>query len=121
MSPAAWVALTIAGGAGSYARFALDRLVVARTHERLPYGILVVNLLGAFLLGLLTSWHSPREWLWIAEVGFVGTFTTFSTWMLDTHRLALDGRWRAATANVVVSLVLGVALAALGRALGGIL
>lgn len=120
MSVAAWIALTAAGGAGSLTRYAVDRAVAVRAHERFPYGILLVNLLGAFALGLLTAADERTDLLWVAEVGFLGAFTTFSTWMLDTHRLLEDGRGRAAAANVAVSLVLGLAAAALGRAAGAL-
>jgi CrcB protein len=119
VSPLTWVAITLAGGAGSLSRYFVDRWVVFREHERFPYGILVVNVSGAFVLGLLTAWHSPVDVLKVAQLGFVGAFTTFSTWMLDTQRLAEDGRRSAALANVAVSLVLGLAAAWLGRTLGG--
>ena len=118
MTPLTWVALTLAGGAGSMSRYFVDHFVIFRSHERFPYGILIVNLTGAFALGLLTAWSSPHAVLRVAELGFLGAFTTFSTWMLDTHRLGEDGRTRAAVLNIVVSLAGGLAAAALGRAVG---
>ena len=118
MTAIAWVALTLAGGAGSLARYFVDSLVVFREHERFPYGILAVNLSGAFALGFLTATASTDPALRVAELGFLGAFTTFSTWMLDTERLAEDGRRRAAVLNVAVSLVAGLLMALLGRTLG---
>jgi len=115
----AWIALTFAGGAGSLARYGVDRAVTFRAHERFPYGILLVNVTGSFLLGLLSSWSHPGPGLKIVELGFIGGYTTFSTWMLDTDRLGEDGRTRAAIANVVVSVALGLGAAWLGRTVGG--
>lgn len=118
MTPVAWVALTLAGGAGSLARYFVDHFIAYREHERFPYGILAVNLTGAFALGLLTATVNDDPVLRVVEVGFLGAFTTFSTWMLDTHRLDEDGRRRAAVLNIAVSLVAGLLAAYLGRTVG---
>jgi CrcB protein len=56
-----------------------------------------------------------------AATGLLGSFTTFSTWMLESHRLGEDGQLRLGVANLLVSLVLGVLLAWLGRELGAAL
>ena len=118
MTPVAWVALTLAGGAGSLARYLVDQFVAFREHERFPYGILLVNLSGAFALGFLTATASSDPALRVAELGFLGAFTTFSTWMLDSERLAEDGRRRAAILNLAISLAAGLLLAFLGRTFG---
>ena len=106
----AWVGLALAGGLGAVARFLLDGFVSARTSRGLPWGTLAVNLTGAFALGVLSG-------NFVIGTGFVGAYTTFSTWMFETQRLAEDGRSAAALANVFGSLVLGLWAAALGAAL----
>ncbi len=120
MTLLAWCGLTLAGGAGSLSRYAVDRLVVIARHERFPYGILLVNLSGAFALGFLTGFSTHQPLLRIVEVGFLGAFTTFSTWMLDSERLAGEGRIPAAAINVGVSLIAGFGAVALGRAAAGV-
>ena len=80
---------------------------------------MTVNLSGAFVLGLLTGLALAGDALLIAGAATIGSYTTFSTWMLETHRLAEDGDAHAAAGNIVLSIVAGVAAAALGRAIGG--
>ena len=94
-----WVALALAGGAGSVLRFVISRSLPV------PYGTLVVNVTGAFVLGLISG-------SFVFGTGFVGAYTTFSTWMLESHELSR----RAALANIAGSLVLGLAAAELGVA-----
>jgi CrcB protein len=106
----AWLGLALAGGLGAVARFLVDGAVSERLGRALPVGTLVVNLTGAFALGALSG-------NFVLGTGFVGAYTTFSTWMFETQRLAEDGRSAAALANVFGSLVLGLAAAALGAAL----
>lgn len=95
-----WILLALAGGLGACARFLIS------TRLAIPYGTLTVNLTGAFLLGLLGG-------SFILGTGFVGAYTTFSTWMLETDELP-RGR---AVLNIVGSLALGLAAARLGIAL----
>lgn len=110
------VLVALAGGAGSLVRFALARL---GHPDRLPWPILVANLAGAFVAGLATSLAGgePLPAL-VVVTGFCGGLTTFSTWMVETVQLAERRRMRAAVANVAVTVVAGVALAALGLWLG---
>lgn len=109
------------GGVGALARFRLDGMVASRLGRSFPFGTLTVNLIGAFVLGFLTGAALPGDELRLAGTGFIGAFTTFSTWTLESHRLAEDGERRSAAANFGVSLALGVLLAALGRAVGQML
>ena len=92
------------------ARFLVDGVVSERLGRDVPLGTLAVNLTGAFALGALSG-------DFVLGTGFVGAYTTFSTWMLETQRLAEDGRGAAALANALGSLVLGLGAAALGAAL----
>jgi fluoride exporter len=120
MSAVAGVA--VLGAVGAVCRYLLDRQVMGRlSRPRLPWGTFVINASGAFVLALLTGLalhhelsSTAKTWL---GTGFCGAFTTFSTFAFETHRLAEDGRWRAALVNVAGGLVVGLALAAAGLAL----
>ena len=110
-------ALFILGGLGAVARMLLDGAVGARAGRALPLGTLAVNLTGAFALAVLAATLSGDAYR-IAGTGFLGAFTTFSTWMFESQRLAEDGRRRAGALNILVSLALGLSAAWLGRHLG---
>ena len=118
MSAATVVAVGLLGGAGAIGRLLLDGAVSARRSGTFPAGTFAVNLAGSLVLGVLAGTVTGAEELRLLGTGLIGSFTTFSTWMLETQRLAEEGDGRAAAANVVVSLVLGVALAWLGLKLG---
>jgi CrcB protein len=114
-----WAAVALIGGAGAVARFLLDGAISAAAGRDFPFGTMVVNLSGAVILGLLTGLALGNDAALLAGTAAVGSYTTFSTWMLETQRLAEERQHRKAVANVVVSLVLGVAAAAAGRLIGG--
>jgi CrcB protein len=118
VTPLVWAAVVIIGGAGSVLRFLVDRSVASRAGRDFPFGTLVINLSGAMVLGFLTGLALSRDQALLAGTAVVGSYTTFSTWMFETERLAEDRELGRAAANVVVSLVLGVAAAALGRLIG---
>lgn len=111
----------LGGGVGAIARFGVDALVQARRHGEFPLGTLAVNFGGSFLLGLLVGLSISHRAMVILGTGTLGSYTTFSTWMLETHRPAEDGEARLAWLNVAVSLAAGLGAAALGKALGGAL
>ncbi len=116
--------LVVAGAAGAVARYLVDRAIQRRAPGDLPVGIAVVNVSGAFVLGLLTGSATHHglssAWLTVAGTGFVGAYTTFSTFAFDTVRLAEHDQWTASVVNVAVSLVVGLAAAAAGLALGSL-
>ena len=110
------------GGLGRDPRFELDGFVQGRSDSEFPFGTLVVNGLGSFLLGLLIGLDVTASDLLLAGIATLGSFTTFSTWMLETQRLAEDGErrtWRST--NVVGSIALGLTAAGLGWAIGAVL
>ena len=109
------------GAVGAIARFLLDGAVSSRLGRAFPYGTLAVNLSGAFAFGVLAGAALSGDALRLAGTGFLGGYTTFSTWMLETHRLAEDGRMGLGALNVVVSLIVGVLAAWLGRKVGAAL
>ncbi len=121
MTVLVWVGVTAIGGIGAVTRFVVDRAVAQRTSRPFPFGTLVVNLSGALLLGFLAGLALSPHVALLAGTAFVGSYTTFSTWMLETLRLAEERQGVAAFANIAVSVVLGVAGAWLGQAIGSAL
>jgi len=111
-----WVAL--AGAAGAVLRFVVDGHVLARSGGRLPWGTALVNLSGAFVLGIIAGAAPGHAFTLIVGTGFLGAYTTFSTWMLESLLLGESGRINAAVVNVAGQLVVGLAVAALGFGLG---
>jgi CrcB protein len=118
MSALTWAGVALLGGAGAVARFVVDGAVAERAKGELPVGTLVVNLSGAFLLGFVAGVALSGDALLLAGTATLGSYTTFSTWMLETQRLVEDGEGRHAAVNVVLSLAAGIAAVALGRTLG---
>jgi CrcB protein len=118
MSGWTWVGVGVLGGVGAIARFVIDSRISARLSADFPWGTLAVNLSGALLLGLLTGLAVTGDVLVLAGTATLGSYTTFSTWMLETQRLVEDGAVRAGAVNAVLSVVVGVAAAALGRTIG---
>ena len=109
-----WIGVALLGGVGACARFLVDGAVPARSF---PLGTLVVNLSGAFLLGVLSGAGLSSDAYLLAGTATLGAYTTFSTWMFETERATEEGRPRVAWANIVISVVLGIAAAELGRLL----
>jgi CrcB protein len=106
------------GGLGAVARFLVDGLVDERVAGEYPVGTLVVNLSGSFLLGLLVGLGASHRVELVVGTATLGSYTTFSTWMLESHRSVQDGDARLAWRSVVIALVTGLAVAWLGRVLG---
>jgi CrcB protein len=114
-----WAGVMVIGGIGSVTRFLLDRGVTRRLGRPFPVGTLAVNVSGAALLGFLGGLALSKDAALLAGTAFVGSYTTFSTWMLETQRLGEERRIWAAGANIVVSVALGLAAALLGQWLAG--
>ena len=115
MNVALWAGVLGIGGLGAVARFMVDRAVSRRTKGSFPYGTLVVNISGAVLLGFLSGLVLSHEVAMLAGTAFLGAYTTFSTWMLETQRLTEERQIWPAAANVIVSIVLGLSAAAAGQ------
>ena len=113
--------IALAGAAGALARYGVATAVGMRTF---PWSTLAINLAGSFLLGVLVQ-AAPRQLgddVRVAlGVGFLGAFTTFSTFSLETMTMVRDGRAGAAALYVVASVVAGVAAAAVGYRVGAAL
>ncbi len=114
----AWVLVAGVGGLAAVGRFGVDALVERAAGSSLPLGTLVVNASGAFVLGVLAGRGVGGNALLVAGAGALGSYTTFSTWLYETHHLAEDGERRLAVANVLAGIVVGLAAAGLGWALG---
>lgn len=116
-----WIGVVLAGGLGAVLRFLLDGAVARRAGKSFPFGTLAVNISGAALLGFLGALTLDRYTALLAGTAFVGSYTTFSTWMLETQRLGEERQVRTAVANIVASIVLGIGAAVAGQWAGGLL
>jgi CrcB protein len=112
------VAAAACGGLGALARFRVDGAVSARVRRDFPFGTLVVNLSGAFALGLLTGLAVSTRAAFVLGTGFMGGYTTFSTWMVETERLGEAGELVSAFLNLAVSMLAGLGCVAAGFYLG---
>lgn len=119
------VALAVAAAAGAVCRYLVDVAVQERTDVAFPLGTLVVNVTGSAALGFLVGlglYHgladTPRV---VLGTGFLGAYTTFSTFAYETVRLVEDGSAPAALWNVAASTVVGLVAAAGGLLLAGVL
>ncbi len=108
----------LAGGVGAVARYVMSGAVQRRA-GRFPAGTMAVNLLGALLVGFVAGWTQAGSLASAAGVGFLGGFSTFSTWQFESLELVLTGRPRLAAVNLALPLVGGVGLCAVGFWLSG--
>ncbi|MEU4476413.1 fluoride efflux transporter CrcB [Micromonospora sp. NPDC023888] len=113
-------ALLIALGAavGAPLRYLTDRAVQSRHDSAFPWGTLTVNVVGSLLLGVLVGWPAGPAVTALLGTGFCGALTTYSTFSYETLRLTRGGHRLLALANVVGSVVAGLAAAAAGYTLG---
>jgi len=125
MSGPAWIAFAVAAAIGAPARYLVEGLVQGRTGGRFPWGTLVVNVSGCFLLGLLTGlglYHGLSATArTVLGTGGLGAYTTFSTFTAATVGLLEEGETGAALGNVAASILVGLAAAATGLALAAVL
>lgn len=114
MSPLLLVSIAAGGAAGAVARYAVSMKMTQWFGHGFPYGTMAVNILGSFFLGVLAetlarAWDPSPELRDALRVGFLGAFTTFSTFSLDLYTLALERHDYVATGIYVVgSVVLGL-------------
>ncbi len=101
-----WIALGAVAGAS--ARYFLGGYVAKIIPSSFPYGTLIINVSGSFLLGFFLIWTSERvlvdpRWRLLVAIGFCGSFTTFSSYAFETFGLFEQGQWMLVTANVIAS------------------
>lgn len=120
LAPVSVLLLALLGGVGAATRFVVDWLVSRRWSGELPAATLLVNVTGSLLIGVLSSTVAPAhpDVFAIAATGFCGGYTTFSTAMVESVRLAREGAWRVAVWPAVGTLLLCVTAAAAGLVLG---
>ena len=115
---AAWLGVGAVGAAGAYARFALAGAITAHRPSAFPLGTFTVNLTGGFTLGLLTGLGVEGHALLVIGTGFLGAYTTFSTWMVEAQRLGEDGEWPVMWLYLLGSMAGGLAATGAGWLLG---
>jgi fluoride exporter len=119
------LAVLVGGFAGAMARQEAFSALQERVRTKFPVGILAVNLSGAFVLGLLFGLGVAKAWPhWLAigvQAGFIGAYTTYSTWAVDSLTLARAGTPWQAVVNLAGSMLAGVLLAWAGVSLGSVL
>ena len=118
------ITVAIAGGIGAVARYLIDGAVGDRTSGVFPYGTTTVNIIGSFILGVVTGlvlYHgAATDVKTIAGTGFCGGLTTWSTFSWENVRLAGDGHIGPALSNALGGIAASVAAAALGLALAAL-
>ena len=112
-----------AGGLlGAISRFGVSRWLMAAHSVPSHFATLAINTVGSFLLGYCVARAGGSgqfaRWQAFLTIGFCGSFTTFSSWILDLGRLARDSSLRSATHHMLASLALGVLAVGLGVLLG---
>lgn len=119
-----YLAISIGAVLGANARFLLGGWVLDRMGTEFPYGTLLINVTGSLVIGLvyaLIEKHGAPDWVRpLVIVGFLGAYTTFSTFSLDTLAVAERGAWLAAGAYVAGSVVASLAAVWAGVTLGGV-
>jgi len=113
------ILIAVFGAIGTLARYGLQGLVQVRTGGTFPYGTLLINLSGCFLLGLigqltLNRMVIPPDWRMAIAVGFFGGYTTFSSFGWETAKMLEDGEWLPASTYVAASVVAGLLLSVAG-------
>lgn len=121
MNAAGWIAFLLAAGVGACARFLLATLVQQRVGGERPWGTFTVNVAGSLAAGLVAGsviHHGlGSQASTVLAVGLLGSFTTFSTFTYESVRLIETGAWKVASANVVGTMLGGIAAAAVGLAI----
>jgi fluoride exporter len=111
--------IAIFGAIGTLARYGLQGVVQTGTSGTFPYGTLLINLSGCFLLGLIGQFTLNRmmispDWRVAITVGFFGGYTTFSSFGWETAKMLEEGEWIPATTYVAASVVAGLLLSIAG-------
>ncbi len=118
MSIWVWISIGLLGGLGALLRFLVDGLVAAHVGREFPVGTFLVNVSGSAILGLLVGVGLTGDRLLLAGTATIGSYTTFSTWMLESQRAVEDGALGVASVNLALSLAVGLGAVTLGRFIG---
>jgi CrcB protein len=117
-----YLLIVFCGGAGSLARYLAGTAVTARYGSRFPWGTLAVNVTGSFLIGLIMTLLTEKvavspNWRFALVVGFLGGYTTFSSFEWETYAAVREGGFWIGALNVMGSVILGYAAVWLGSML----
>lgn len=109
-----YVMVGIGGFIGAIARFVLGSYIGNRFGSRFPYGTFVINMTGSFLLGVVMTVLAEKtdaspNWRYLVPIGFIGAYTTFSSFEYETLRTVQDGQMLIGFANVALSVIVGFA------------
>lgn len=121
MTPLLFFGVALAGGLGAATRYLADLAITRWLGNRMPWGILVVNVTGAFALGLLSGGLVDVTGRWILGVGLLGGYTTFSSVAVTTVALADEGRTRASLVYAIGTFAASVGAASTGLAVSALL
>jgi CrcB protein len=118
-----YLAVGLGGFIGSIARFWLGGYISNRAGVRFPYGTFIINITGSFLIGLAVTLLAERthwspSFRYLIPIGFIGGYTTFSTFELETFQSVRDGEFLIAFLNVLLSVVVGFIAVWLGASAG---
>ena len=114
-----YLSLVLAGGSGALLRYLLTTLTVNQQWTALPFGTLIANVLGSFLIGYLSwslvhKWQVSKELQLVVLTGFLGGFTTFSAFSLEVIKLIDEGANSRAIVYILLSVLLSVGMCLLG-------
>ncbi len=117
-----YLVVFVGGGVGASARFALGTWIGQRWGRSFPLGTFIINVSGSFVIGLLMTLLAERftenpQWRLLLVVGFLGGYTTFSSFEYETGKLVTDGEFMYAVLNVVLSVTAGFVALKLGDVL----
>ena len=117
-----YLVISLGGVLGANARYLLGNWVAARYGTSFPYGTMLINVSGSFVIGFFLVLITERfvvhpNWRLFFAVGFLGAYTTFSTFSFETATLMQSGSWWLALANMIGSVVLGLVAVLVGMAL----
>ena len=112
----------VGGFLGAVARYIVATYIGSRYGVRFPYGTFVINMSGCFLIGfidtLLARTTASQYWRYFIPIGFIGAYTTFSTFEYETLRAVQDGQFTTGLLNVAFSVVVGFVAVWAGAAIG---
>ena len=120
-----FLAISVAAIVGANLRYLLSRIAARQFGPVFPYGTLVINVVGSFIVGFFIIWTTERvlidpRWRLLVVIGFCGSFTTFSSYAFETMAYFEQGQWGLMAVNILSNNLLCMGAALAGMALGRI-
>ena len=121
-----FLAISLGAIVGANARYVISRFAARLFGPVFPYGTLIINVSGSFIVGLFLVWTAERvlidpRWRLLVVIGFCGGFTTFSSYAFETTAYFEQGQWLLMTTNILANNVLSLAAAVAGISLARVL